>query len=50
MEIREVTQKLSDDSMSPYNSEDVELTEGDDEFEESEIIEDIISDGILNIM
>jgi hypothetical protein len=34
--------KICDDSMP-----EEELTEGDDEFEESEIIEDI-SDGILN--
>ena len=50
LKINEVTQKLSDDSKSPYTSEeeDDELTEEDNEFEESEILEDI-SDGIFII-
>ncbi len=50
LKINEVTQKLSDDSKSPYTSEEEgdELTEEDNEFEESEILEDI-SDGIFII-
>jgi hypothetical protein len=53
LKINEVTQKLSDDSkqhISPYTSkeEDDESTEEDNEFEESEILEDI-SDGIIII-
>ena len=44
--------KLSDDNghhVSPYISEEDELTEENDEFEESEIIEDAC-DGIINII